>query len=310
MLLLFSAFLVLNGTFRFLSLNPHKDESELTETDDVFTPMVLLIASAGEIFFGITGSVSALAVIAFDFHSPSLTLFSIGCQAVIGLYTYAVYSVARPIYNYEEDRLQDGNVILMNDNLLDSEERQDAAFVFGHLFCVMMFEGALQGFQLIAAVLLWQGQSNRQKSDRVDKGLAVVFTAMTLLAGFSLIIFGALLADDEPEDEIKGLVIYPPNVVKFASLVIVSGFLLSVFALVCLAATGGVGRVAVQPTAMFVWVWFIAAHVLTQMSFAIKDVDDNRKITGMGMRFTLLSTALIFSTAYLTARGTKNQVQA
>lgn len=227
LLTLFSVFCLIEGGIRLTRV---VGSSDWDGDDNVFPPIVLLLASLTEVIFALSGLLPGLlALVTEQYHKfmalPALVLIN------AGWFTFVVYVFALPAFNAARNPGHPG--------LTDSEDA--GATVFG-IFGSMAICASMQGGQFVFALRL-----HRHLTDDMDKYTKlyikvrnIVYTSLYVLFGVSMLSIGALAQAQLGGGRVLPPLVKPPFFVVYPELTITAGVITTLVSAVALfrAITG------------------------------------------------------------------------
>jgi hypothetical protein len=201
---------------------------------------------------------------------------------------------ALPAYNHRHNQsppLYPGNTL--------SDYQRRIAVTWGYILTSFTFSFCAQGFGFCTAVqLYWSQIGKRENLARRNLSQLIVFSIVILIGGVGTLILGSLVHKESGVHIVGGrasgdVYEYPPNVVKYANLTITSGVLLICYSLLGLATASSKSLYNVMVTsAVFLWLWLITAHVMTQMGLA------GSSYAGSASVVASLATATVIAPSY------------
>jgi hypothetical protein len=256
---------------------------------DTFPPILLILGAVFEVFFGMVGLLNGLGVLCFGVNSPAATIVTMTSQLVFGWFTLCVYVFALPAFNQRHNQ----SPPVFPSGAFD-EHQQRVAVAWGYIIGSITYCFSMQGFGFFVALQLYLAQVGKRESAPVKSfPRLVTYSLIVLFGGVGMLVLGGMVRKEEGVHLINGVYVYPPNIVKYANLTIVSGVLLvsyALFGLVC-AFQKGLSRFYLG-YAVIVWLYLITGHIMTQLGLAGTDFAFVAPALGV------LTTSVVFAPAY------------
>jgi len=243
LLLVWSMFALVEGTLRMtINSNPNPEVSLTDDLDGTIVPAAAKLAGGvAEVIFGLAGFFVAFFVLVFNKGSPTITTAFVIIQVPLGWFVFITFVLAEPIRAAVEAT---GNDLL-------SQGEQRALILLGNMLGSINFCWALQGGQFLMGLRLLAAQKGEEESKSKNALRTYVWCGNMLVAAFSTIFVGSLLASKGFTSD-TAPVGAPPHVVWYPAISIVTAVVMFLF--------GGMGIVAAKSS-------MVAAHMTLMWVF-------------------------------------------
>eukprot|EP00471_Norrisiella_sphaerica_P010438 CAMPEP_0184495196 /NCGR_PEP_ID=MMETSP0113_2-20130426/30619_1 /TAXON_ID=91329 /ORGANISM="Norrisiella sphaerica, Strain BC52" /LENGTH=360 /DNA_ID=CAMNT_0026881267 /DNA_START=264 /DNA_END=1346 /DNA_ORIENTATION=- len=306
-LLLFASFSVAGEAFVvWFQSGADTPTEDLGGSSAVYAPGAILGAAAGEISLVLGGVLLSSMALFFDIHIPTLTLGAAIASLIIGWFYFGVSTIGQPVFNFKNDLVPP----LPPLGGWDSEFREEVTFYMGYLIPQMVICAIALGLHFFALLELWRAQSrttNAKKNSFADKCRAMYYSTLVALLGAGILTSAAWTRLQEGPERLERLVIYPPSIIVYPDVAVMTGVFLSVYGL--LGMLGALYFFIGQDLGRFktivrdlkflgflLYFWIFGFHVMAQIGLA------GAMFAGDGARIALLFFPVALTPAYFAHR--------
>jgi hypothetical protein len=254
MLAMGSAFFMQEFIARFIYANPDADIDNNRQRATLVMTVLGVFYCAYAILTGMLPAV-------FGVDDKKMTISSMVFSIVFGIVTFFMICIVNPIENFQDNIAPPTSPA---DNFTREDER--TALAFGEIFSLISMYACVHGSQIYNTAKLFHLQQNG--SFKCPSYIAAWFAIFIAIGGFSTFVFGGLVAsvDGSPPGEITDpYYFYPPNMVKYVQITILTGIVLMIQALsIFIAMCCKAGIKFCYAWSIITFIWLVSAQVMSQ----------------------------------------------
>lgn len=280
-LLLFSAFIFIEGGIRFISSRQEFD----------FPVAVIYAASGCELTFGLLGTLLALSALLSRVFNPQQLKVVIFVQIILSIFTFVVYNIARPILHI----IDFTSVLPSLPSFGDDTFRVKAIFA---ALTAANFSLALFGGQLLFMTRLLSAETGHDswRAQSGNRMRAVLWNLNFFLAGLWTLIFGIFALIDNDGNVVIGffgLFFFPPHIGNKPGLTTAAGAVMMLWAATGIMVIG-------QRLRNITWYLIVSILVAVFVYLNFTLVQFFTVDAGLGFGgFLTLNTIHVFATIFL-----------
>eukprot|EP01102_Stenamoeba_stenopodia_P010521 TRINITY_DN317_c0_g1_i1.p1 TRINITY_DN317_c0_g1~~TRINITY_DN317_c0_g1_i1.p1 ORF type:complete len:311 (+),score=34.93 TRINITY_DN317_c0_g1_i1:204-1136(+) len=256
---IYSILLLNEGTVRLIRSATPDHEHSYGGSHTEFPLVVLLIGAVFEVLIAVVGILVALASLLYEVEHIWFTKSAMVLNSTIGWFYFVVYVFADPAFNINRKEPEDFPL---------SRSYTTGARVMSIIasFCFCM---AVLGGQFVFLHGMAQFQLKKEDevlTKRYYRSRLIGYSLLPLLSGLSILTMGAILQDQAGAGKLEfGPYVYPPCIVWYPELTIVTGILLFLFGVYGVLSAVLTALLKVfAPVAALMWLWLVSVLALAQ----------------------------------------------
>eukprot|EP00471_Norrisiella_sphaerica_P005949 CAMPEP_0184485072 /NCGR_PEP_ID=MMETSP0113_2-20130426/6714_1 /TAXON_ID=91329 /ORGANISM="Norrisiella sphaerica, Strain BC52" /LENGTH=380 /DNA_ID=CAMNT_0026866349 /DNA_START=67 /DNA_END=1209 /DNA_ORIENTATION=+ len=299
--------LAAEATVIFISSNLNQPTGDLAgDSDTTFPPALLYSASAAEACAFVLGLFLAVFSLFFNINVPQVTAGVTALNSILLTYFFFVIIIAQPAFNWKNDL----PLPLPPAGGWDTEYRKEVTFWMGHFIPQMCLSLMTLGFQISSLINLYKTQQDTEAKENMPNGaLYFTFSFLVFWIGIGILTIAGWTRTEEGGWRLESPVVYPPTVIEYAGVAIISGLAVILYGLVNMAYAAwlSVTKEELWPITAFIqllslvaYIWLYGFHDLMQISLV------SSTLSGVGAQYALLLISVVFAPVYYMGRVTSS----